>query len=178
MFLGSLTKGKVIAAIDINENANATYQHNYPDVNCLNKNIQKLRIKDFQDVNCILMSPPCQPFSRNGMFKDIEDRRADAFVIVCEIIKSQQLPKLSYVLMENVMGFEKSQMRGIFIEALSSAGFHFQEFIISPTQIGVPNSRHRYYCIARKSEPFSFASSDLVSCRACKPNPLINDILF
>lgn len=155
--------GKVVAAVDINENANTTYKHNFPEHNCLNKNIQKLRFKDFLDVNCILMSPPCQPFTRNGNFKDIEDRRSDAFSSVCEIIKNQRLPKLSYVLMENVMGFEKSQMRDIFVDALQSAGFHFQEFIISPTQIGVANTRHRYYCIARKNEPFAFASLELVS---------------
>lgn len=163
IILGSKVPGKVVAAVDINENANATYKHNFPEHNCLNKNIQKLRIKDFQDVNCLLMSPPCQPFTRNGNFKDVEDRRTDAFSSVCEIIKNQRLPKLNYVLMENVMGFEKSQMRDIFVAALKSAGFNFQEFIVSPTQIGVANTRHRYYCIARKFNPFSFASSELVS---------------
>lgn len=109
------------------------------------------------------MSPPCQPFTRNGNFKDVGDRRSDAFLSVCNIIKNRQLPLLSYILMENVMGFEKSQMRTIFIDALSAAGFHHQEFIISPHQIGVPNTRHRYYCIARKVEPFYFQSLDIVS---------------
>ena len=109
------------------------------------------------------MSPPCQPFSRNGNFKDVDDRRSDAFQIVCEIIKDKSLPNLGYVLMENVMGFEKSQMREIFIDCLTSAGFHHQEFIISPTQIGVANTRHRYYCIARTSQAFEFASSEVVS---------------
>lgn len=160
----SSVAGKIIAAVDINENANATYRHNFPDTKCMNNNIQKLRMKDFQQVNCILMSPPCQPFTRNGNFKDIEDRRSDAFLVVCDMIKGQQLPHLNYVLMENVMGFEKSQMRNIFIESLEAAGFHRQEFIISPTQIGVANTRHRYYCIARKEKPFEFASTDIVSC--------------
>lgn len=154
---------KIIAAVDINENANKTYQHNCPNTKCMNNNIQKLKMKDFQAVNCILMSPPCQPFSRNGNFKDVDDRRSDAFQSVCDIIKENQLPKLRYILMENVMGFEKSQMRNIFIEALSAAGFHHQEFIISPTQLGVANTRHRYYCIARKEQPFTFASPDIVS---------------
>jgi tRNA (cytosine38-C5)-methyltransferase len=152
----------IIAAVDINENANKTYQHNYPDTKCMNNNIQKLKIKDFQAVNCILMSPPCQPFSRNGNFKDVDDRRSDAFQFVCDIIKERRLTNLSHILMENVMGFEKSQMRNIFIEALTVAGFHHQEFIISPTQLGVANTRHRYYCIARKQQPFLFASSDIV----------------
>lgn len=155
--------GKILGAIDINENANATYQHNFPEVKCMNNNIQKLRIKDFQSVNCLLMSPPCQPFTRNGNFKDVDDARSDAFLSVCNIIQQTQLPQLRYILMENVMGFEKSQMRSIFIGALTAAGFHFQEFIISPTQVGIANTRHRYYCIARKNAPFSFASTDIVS---------------
>lgn len=111
------------------------------------------------------MSPPCQPFTRNGNFKDVDDRRSDAFMSVCEIIKQKQLPRLGYILMENVMGFEKSQMRDIFIDALS--GFHYQEFIISPTQIGVANTRHRYYCIARKDRPFSFSSPEIVRMNFC-----------
>lgn len=147
---------QVIAAVDINDNACETYRYNFPDSKCLNRNIQKLRMQDFEDVNCIVMSPPCQPFSRNGNFKDIEDRRTDAFSSICEIIHHGQLPKLSYILMENVMGFEKSQMRKVFIDSLTSAHYHFQEFIISPTQVGVANTRHRYYCIARKLHPFPF----------------------
>ena len=155
--------GEIFGSIDINENANSTYQHNFPETKCMNKNIQKLNIKDFQSVNCIFMSPPCQPFTRNGKFKDINDRRSDAFLSVCNIIEKKQLPLLSYILMENVMGFEKSQMRTIFIDALKAAGFYHQEFVVSPHQIGVPNTRHRYYCIARKTEPFKFSSTDIVS---------------
>jgi tRNA (cytosine38-C5)-methyltransferase len=160
---------KIIAAVDINENANLTYKHNFPDDKCLNNNIQKLKMKDFQDVSCILMSPPCQPFTRNGNFKDVDDRRSDAFHSVCSMIEDEKLPQLSYILMENVMGFEKSQMRDVFVKCLKSAGFHFQEFIISPTQIGVANTRHRYYCIARKAREFSFASADIVSLTFDEP---------
>lgn len=152
----------MVSGVDINENANATYQHNFPGTKCLNGNIQKLKFKNYQTVNCLLMSPPCQPFTRNGNFKDVKDRRSDAFQTVCNIIKEQQLPQLSHILMENVMGFEKSQMRQIFIDVLTVAGFFYQEFIISPTQIGVANTRHRYYCIARKTS-FPFGSADIVS---------------
>lgn len=161
--LGSSEPGRIFAAVDINDTATAAYQHNFPHSRCMNRNIQKLAIKDFQAVNCILMSPPCQPFTRNGHFKDVEDRRTDAFTRVCEIVQQGQLPHLSYILMENVMGFENSQMRSVFVDALEAAGFHRQEFIISPTQIGVANTRHRYYCIARKSKPFTFASAEIVS---------------
>lgn len=112
------------------------------------------------------MSPPCQPFTRNGNFNDVDDRRCDAFQTVCAIIKDGHLPQLRYVLMENVMGFENSQMRDVFVEALKAAGFNFQEFILTPTQVGVANTRHRYYCIARKTQEFSFGSTDIVSCKS------------
>lgn len=111
------------------------------------------------------MSPPCQPFTRNGNFKDTEDRRTDAFQHICDIIKAQSLPELSYILMENVVGFDKSTMRDIYIETLKQAGFHYQEFIISPTSVGVANTRHRYYCIARKSKEFTFKSDEIVSLK-------------
>lgn len=169
---------EVFAAVDINQLCNETYRHNFPDNNCMNNNIQKLKIKDFQSINTILMSPPCQPFSRNGNFKDVDDRRSDALMSICDIVKKHQLANLKYVLMENVVGFEKSVARDIFIDALTSAGFYFQEFIISPSSIGIPNSRNRYYCIARKTEPFSFATSEIVSKTFLFNGALFNNFLL
>lgn len=52
--------------------------------------------------------------------------------------------------MENVKGFENSVMREIFVKTLKQNGFSYKEFILSPTQFGVPNSRYRYYCLASK----------------------------
>lgn len=164
LFLVSGVKNYLIVqAIDINENANATYKHNFPDSKCLNKNIQKLKISELQNVNSILMSPPCQPFTRQGNFKDTEDRRCEAFQKVCSIIKENKLSKLNFILMENVMGFEKSKMRDEFIASLETAGFFFREFILSPKQVGVANTRHRYYLIARRNQDFSFGEDEIVS---------------
>lgn len=108
------------------------------------------------------MSPPCQPFTRLGNFLDSDDNRCEAFITVCSWIKESKLKNLNYILMENVKGFEKSKMREDFIETLKLAGFHYQEFIISPTLIGIPNTRQRYYCIARKSNDFSFKTESIV----------------
>lgn len=65
--------------------------------------------------------------------------------------------------MENVKGFETSKAREMFFEALQQSGFHHQEFILSPTQLGVPNSRHRYYCLARRSKAFEFARDSVLT---------------
>lgn len=48
-----------------------------------------------------------------------------------------------------------SSSRDQLISVLTTSGFIYQEFIISPTQLRVPNSRNRYYLLAKKG-PFQF----------------------
>jgi site-specific DNA-cytosine methylase len=55
-----------------------------------------------------------------------------------------------YLLIENVVGFEASATRAELAQTLSQQSYHFQEFILSPTQFGIPYSRPRYFCLARK----------------------------
>lgn len=152
-----------MASIDINQWANKVYKHNFPDTKLLNRNIEGLSV-DFVnslDVNVILMSPPCQPFTRNGLQNDINDPRTNPFLQILDILP--KLTKVDRILVENVKGFEKSQMRDVLVNKLKENNFIYQEFILSPTQVGVPNTRHRYYCLARKNpQKFSFPSGDLV----------------
>lgn len=143
---------QIIAAIDINPTANAVYSHNFPDTQVLNRNIQFLNEKFIQkhEINTILMSPPCQPFTRVGKQLDNADKRTDGLMHICELIPKVQ-SSLKWILMENVKGFEKSKSRDLYIECLKSSGFYYQEFLVSPNSFGIPNSRTRYYCIARKN---------------------------
>lgn len=156
------TPGEIIAAIDINTTANQIYRHNHPSTKVLNNNIQRFTPKDIlkMNVNAILMSPPCQPFTRVGNKKDIDDARTNALVHICKIL--DQLTTIEYILMENVKGFEKSQARDLFIDSLECAHFEYQEFILSPSEINVPNTRYRYYCLARKSQPFPFKCDQIL----------------
>lgn len=113
------------------------------------------------NINTILMSPPCQPFTRVGKKKDIDDARSNALIHICNVLP--ELTTIEYILLENVKGFETSQAREIYIESLSSLNFHYQEFLLSPAEnIGIPNTRCRYYCLARKSHPFSFKSENIL----------------
>lgn len=159
-FTESGIKGKVNAAIEINNVANQIYKHNFPATNLLNLNIEGLTVEKIEklDVDTILMSPPCQPFSRNGNQHDVNDHRTDSFKHILDI-----LPKLNIknILIENVKGFETSKMRNILINILDECNYNHQEFILSPSQFNIPNCRHRYYCLAKK-DPFKFTTSLLV----------------
>lgn len=154
-FVVSGIAGKIIAAVDINPIANSVYEHNFQETKLFNNNIQKFTAKSIGtlNVNMILMSPPCQPFTRVGNQKDIDDTRTDALLHICHILPD--LHQIDAILMENVKGFECSRAREIYIETLKKCGFNFREFLLSPSQLEIPNTRCRYYCVARKCRPFS-----------------------
>uniref|UniRef100_A0A8D9E4B5 tRNA (Cytosine(38)-C(5))-methyltransferase n=1 Tax=Cacopsylla melanoneura TaxID=428564 RepID=A0A8D9E4B5_9HEMI len=130
-------------------------------------NIQDMKVEDLNSLqpDVILMSPPCQPFTRTGLKKDVCDPRCSALSHLTNVIPS--ITSLQYILLENVKGFELSQSRQAFVEMLSSNGFNYVECLLSPSQFGVPNSRTRYYLIAKKcsedrqqSRKFGFAYRD------------------
>ena len=98
-----------------------------------------------------LLSPPCQPHTRQGMKKDCGDSRSDGLLHIIELLKAVDcIP--SYLLLENVEGFEASQSREKLLLALKERGYFYQEFILSPNQFQIPNQRDRYFLIARRRE--------------------------
>ncbi|XP_071383717.1 tRNA (cytosine(38)-C(5))-methyltransferase isoform X6 [Centroberyx affinis] len=107
----------------------------------------------------ILMSPPCQPFTRIGLQGDIADPRTKSFLYILDLLpRLARLPH--YILLENVKGFETSSARECLVKTLKDCGYTFQEIMVSPTSVGIPNSRLRYFLIAKASPgSFSFQTS-------------------
>ncbi|CAK9802264.1 tRNA (cytosine(38)-C(5))-methyltransferase [Anthophora plagiata] len=143
-------KGDIVAAVDINTIANSVYNHNFPNIVLMNRNIQALSANEINDLNIdtILMSPPCQPYTRVGLKKDVLDNRSWSLLHVLSLIP--QIKTLKYILLENVKGFEKSEMRNAVLKCMNDCGFNYKELILSPCQFGIPNSRYRYYLLAKK----------------------------
>nr|XP_037839301.1 tRNA (cytosine(38)-C(5))-methyltransferase isoform X5 [Chlorocebus sabaeus] len=103
---------QVVAAIDVNTVANEVYKYNFPHTQLLAKTIEGITLEEFDRLSfdMILMSPPCQPFTRD-----------------------------------------------LLIQTIENCGFQYQEFLLSPTSLGIPNSRLRYFLIAKlQSEPLPF----------------------
>lgn len=154
----------VVFSVDINTSANEVYRHNFKQTNQQARNIESLSAKEINKLkpDIIMMSPPCQPFTRVGLKLDVEDPRCSSFLHLLDVLP--HLETVAFVLMENVVGFETSEMRNTFIKALKSCGFDFREFLLSPTSFQIPNSRNRYYAIAKKFSNFPFGTeTDIVS---------------
>lgn len=148
---------QVVAAIDINTTTNQIYRHNFPDTPLWNKTIEGITLDDFNKLSfdMMLMSPPCQPFTRIGLQGDISDPRTKSFLYVLDLLPRLQTPP-RFILLENVKGFESSAARNLLVKTLTGCGYKFQELMVSPTSVGIPNSRLRYFLIAKMStEDFS-----------------------
>lgn len=148
----SSVPAEVVAAVDVNTTANEIYKHNFPNTLLLPKTIEGMTLNDFNklDFDMILMSPPCQPFTRIGLQGDVSDPRTKSFLYILELLpRLNKLPR--FILLENVKGFETSTARDALIKTLKECEYSFQELMVSPTSLGIPNSRLRYFLIAKAS---------------------------
>ncbi|XP_072364690.1 tRNA (cytosine(38)-C(5))-methyltransferase isoform X3 [Scyliorhinus torazame] len=76
-------------------------------------------------------------------------------------LRAERLSKTpKYILLENVKGFETSVASDKLIQTLESCRYTYQAFLLSPTLLGVPNSRLRYFLLAKlQPDTFCFQTS-------------------
>lgn len=106
------------------------------------------------------LSPPCQPFTRQGLKKDAHDPRAFSFLSLLNKLLQMKKSIPEYLCVENVVGFESSFVHDRMIETFQKCGFSIFEWILSPDQFGLPYSRPRYFCLARR-RPFRHPSNNI-----------------
>ncbi|KAM7275844.1 hypothetical protein ACFE04_017710 [Oxalis oulophora] len=165
-------KADVVEAFDINDVANDVYSHNFGH-RPYQGNIQSLTaaVLDSYRAHAWLLSPPCQPYTRQGLQKHSGDARAFSFLSILQLIPLISQPPLM-LFVENVVGFETSDTHEKMIEILENLDFVTQEFILSPLQFGMPYSRPRYFCLAKR-KPLSFRSQLFNNQLLRSPGPLL-----
>ncbi|ETO31585.1 hypothetical protein RFI_05537 [Reticulomyxa filosa] len=153
--LSGVLSNVVSIAIDNNEKANETYHYNFNDVVPKRINIEHLTKDDIEkmELDLLTLSPPCQPYTRFGKQLGVSDNRSNSLHHVISLLSeldSKCLP--GYILLENVVGFENSECCKAFIEMLLYRKYLFQIFILTPTQINIPNTRNRVYILAKREQ--------------------------
>ena len=156
-----------VAAIDNSEVANAVYSANFPLTAPLRRNVEHITReqieRDFGDADVWTASPPCQPYTRRGNEKHDADPRARSFARLLEMFPTiDETCRPKRVLVENVVGFEKSATRDALVNALGGE-YHLRESVVSPRRLGVPNTRERYYLLAKRKELGPFAADGAFS---------------
>ena len=140
---------QVICAIDINDVAMQVYQANFDSPTRVREiaSIPILQLGDF-GADCWWMSPPCQPFTRRGLQKDLEDPRTKPLL---HLIKAIEQVRPSQLALENVIGFESSKTFALLYKALTSVGYQISTAELCSSNFGLPNLRPRFFLAASKT---------------------------
>lgn len=199
---GGLTTGfhlagfNCLCAIDINNKALATYQHNYADTRLINQDIRTVNPLELraelglpkEKLTALIGGPPCQGFSRNipAEYRYLNDPRNQLYQTFLEFVKEF---RPLYVVMENVPEILKAYngvVRDEITEKLELMGYKVTSASLNAAYYGVPQTRARAFFIASldrsptlpESTHFGDIKSDLRSTKYHTNLNLLNLMKF
>lgn len=151
--------GKVLLAIEWDNNAVETYRLNYPDTDIYHGDIAKISVEQVLErtglqpgeLDVFDGSPPCQGFSTAGK-RNLDDDRNQLFREYVRLLKGLQ-PKV--FVMENVSGMVKGKMKLLFAEILTElkqSGYKVSAKLLNAMYLGVPQSRQRMIFIGVRED--------------------------
>lgn len=151
---------EVIAGIDIEKKYIASFEHNFPNAQALNKDITAISPYEFmnelgiepKEVEILVGGPPCQGFSKNvprkkRFLEDPKNLLVKSFLDYCEAMQ----PKM--IFMENVAemknGFDEAYSQEI-LNRLEDAGYTVTSVVLNAADYGVPQRRKRAFFLANR----------------------------
>lgn len=154
-----LAGGKVLLAVEWDDDAALTYKKNFPETRLYHGDIAKLAGEDALalagvkpgELDIFDGSPPCQGFSTAGKRK-MDDTRNQLFREYARLLEVFQ-PKV--FIMENVSGMVKGKMKVIFAEilrTLKSKGYVVSARLMNAKFFDVPQDRARMIFIGVRKD--------------------------
>lgn len=169
----SLARGagdEIVCAVDINQSAMQVHRANFA-CPALIQEISSLTDRQLADFGADLwwMSPPCQPFTRRGLQKDLNDARTKPLLRLISAIEQIQPTNIA---LENVIGFEDSDAYEHLVKTLDRNGYYFSTAEFCSSDFGLPNLRPRFFLNASKTgEP------TLRPASSCQRRPTVAEFL-
>jgi DNA (cytosine-5)-methyltransferase 1 len=151
--------GKVLLAVEWDNNAVETYRMNHPEADVYHGDIANLSVgKILQrtglavgELDILDGSPPCQGFSTVGK-REMNDSRNQLFREYVRLLRGLK-PKV--FVMENVSGMVKGKMKMIFAEImreLKLSDYQVSARLMNAMYFGVPQSRQRMIFIGVRKD--------------------------
>jgi len=148
----------IVAGVDNDAQAGATYAANFPDAKFLLRDIRTFApselaglLGSYPGKLLFAACAPCQPFTKQNTAKKKDDNRRE---LLDHFHKFVQELKPDYILLENVPGLQKvSQTEGPlgrFLSFLQDRKYNYDVKIVSSHDYGVPQIRKRLVLIASK----------------------------
>lgn len=155
--LGLLEAGlEVIAAIECDAAAAATYRSLHPGASVLEEDINSADLSQFKgEIDVVAGGPPCQPFSTGGLRRGADDPRngLPAMLTAIELLRPRA------VLLENVPGLAGPGGRddlAQLLQRLQALGYVYEHLVLDAADYGVPQRRRRLVICATRVPGFVF----------------------
>lgn len=170
--MGGFASGLVEAGFEIrwasdnDEFACSAFQHRFPDVPVIKKDVCELSVQEdgLNEVDVLAAGFPCQSFSQAGGRMGFEDPRGALFFEIPRLIEEYQLEKRpSLILLENVPYIMYGE-KGIWFDqirrALRRAGYWFREESCWTVNVkettNLPQDRERLFMVAASKRQFTY----------------------
>lgn len=155
---------EVALAVDVDHRALEAYGAAFPSHPRRAALVESLAPRLLAGAQLWWASPPCQPFTKRGLRRDLDDPRTAGLVALCRHVA---VARPAAVAIENVPGFAGSQAHGLLVGTLEREGYEVEEIELCPTELGFPNRRPRWYLVAgRDGLPAAVATPEV------RPRPL------
>ena len=144
--LGAAGPFAVVRAYDQDRAAGATYalNHGAPVTAIDLASVTALELSR-HEAPARLLSPPCQPFTRRGPARDVDDARAAGLLRLIELVPSCRPRR---VLVENVAGFHGSRAPARLVAALLAIGPEVRDVACCPSDLGHAVRRPREFVLS------------------------------
>jgi DNA (cytosine-5)-methyltransferase 1 len=152
----------IVLGIDLDADATATYQANFPEAGFLTADITKTRTSKLRKyVDPCRSHPilfcgcaPCQPFSKQNGARDKKDGRRS---LLSHFGRFVRYYRPDFVLVENVPGIQNASLGGPllqdFLKLLERLEYKHTVEIVDCRDYGVPQKRKRLVLMASRSGP-------------------------
>lgn len=175
-------EANIVAAIDINTKARQVYERNHAATYWI-REVESLSALELLELEADFwwLSPPCQPFTKRGKGRDVEDPRCKSLLHLIDLLP-QCCP--AYLMLENVLGFEDSRAHQLLVQQLEQLGYFIELVSLCPTDFGWPNRRPRIYLLAihpsrqTRAIPIAPAIQDSPAIQACSPTMSISSFVL
>ncbi|HUF60687.1 MAG TPA: DNA cytosine methyltransferase [Verrucomicrobiales bacterium] len=141
---------RTVAAFDQDRDAQRVYRRNF-GLDPSTRTLDSIPLDQIPPADLWWLSPPCQPFTRRGRQRDVDDPRAASLLRLTNLIAVVRPP---WILIENVLGFAQSRARQLLLARLNECSYQTRELTLCSTQFGIPMQRPRWFLVAgRKPLP-------------------------
>ncbi|NEO14719.1 MULTISPECIES: DNA cytosine methyltransferase [unclassified Moorena] len=141
---------QITTAIEIDKSAVSTYRENFPSANVIHSDIRAIDFTQFQGIDLVVGSPPCQPFSVRNKHPSKQLSEAKNKDLVPEFIRAVREIRPKAFLMETMRGLQSSKNFHYYqwiIQQFKALDYSVYVDLLEAASYGIPQYRERLFLV-------------------------------